>query len=94
MADQSSNQQNSSADDVKRMYRSEKNRVIAGVCGGIAEYFKIDPLLVRVGWVVVTILTGAAPGLLAYLVAAVVLPVQPSSGQTPVDKKDTTTGNS
>jgi len=49
----------------KNLYRSEKNKVIAGVCGGLAEYFDIDPTLVRLGWIAVTIFTGFFPGILA-----------------------------
>ena len=58
----------------KRLYRSNKNRMICGVCGGIAEYFGIDPTIVRVGWVVLTIFTGGVGGFLAYVVAAVIIP--------------------
>ena len=82
MADNASNQQHHD-DEVRRMYRSEKNRQIAGVCGGIAEYFHIDPMAVRLGWVVVTILSGFVPGVLAYLVAAIVVPVASEQTGTP-----------
>ena len=58
--------------EMKRLYKSENNKMIAGVCGGIAEYFDIDPTLVRLGFVVFSLAGGS--GVLAYLIAAVVIP--------------------
>ena len=59
----------------KRLYRSNNNRMICGVCGGIAEYFGIDPTVVRIGWVVLSLLFSAGVGgVLAYIVAAVIIP--------------------
>ena len=60
----------------KRLYRSNENKVIAGVCGGIAEYFDMDPTLIRLGWVLFTLLGGS--GLLAYILAAVIIPKDPT----------------
>lgn len=54
----------------KKLYRSTENRVIAGVCGGIAEYFDIDPTLVRLAWVLFCVLGGSC--LLAYIIAAII----------------------
>lgn len=48
--------------------------MLSGVCGGIAEYFDTDPTLIRLGWVVASIMTGLFPGLLGYIIAAVVIP--------------------
>jgi len=56
----------------KRFYKIENGKMIAGVCGGVAEYFNIDPSIVRIGWAVLAMCWGA--GLIAYVVAAVVLP--------------------
>ena len=56
----------------KRLYRSNESKVIAGVCSGIAEYFDIDPTLVRLGWVLFSLLGGS--GLLAYIIAAIIIP--------------------
>jgi phage shock protein PspC (stress-responsive transcriptional regulator) len=56
----------------KRIYRSRQNKMIAGVCGGIAEYFNIDPTIVRLVTVVFTLTYGM--GLLAYIIAAIVIP--------------------
>lgn len=57
---------------MKRLYRSRKNKILAGVCGGIAEYFKIDPVIVRVLWVVWALAYGS--GILAYIIAAIIIP--------------------
>ena len=59
---------------MKRLYLSETDKKISGVCGGIAEFFNIDSSLIRLAWVLITILTGILPGLIAYLVAAIVIP--------------------
>lgn len=56
----------------KKLYRSNSNRMIAGVCAGIAEYFNIDPTIVRLAWAVFCILGGS--GILAYIVAAIIIP--------------------
>lgn len=56
----------------KRLYRSSTNYMLAGVCGGIAEYFNIDPTLVRLAWVLFCALGGS--GVLAYIVAAIIIP--------------------
>lgn len=63
---------------MKKLYRSESNRVIAGVCGGIAEYFEIDPTLVRLGFVIFSLASGS--GVLLYLIAAVVMPKSELAG--------------
>lgn len=55
-----------------KLYKSNSNKMIAGVCGGIAEYFNIDPTLVRLGWVVFGLFFGS--GLLAYILAALIIP--------------------
>ena len=56
----------------KKLYRSESNRMIAGVCGGLAEYFNIDPTIVRLGAVVLSLAAGG--GVLAYIIAAIIIP--------------------
>lgn len=59
---------------VKRLYRaSEKNSMIGGVCGGIAEYFDADPTLVRLAWVVLTIIS-LGVGVLGYLIMWIIMP--------------------
>ncbi len=62
------------AKQVKRLYRaSEKDSMVAGVCAGIAEYFEIDPTLIRLLWVFLTI-ASFGTGVLAYLIAWIVIP--------------------
>lgn len=56
----------------KRLYRSRNNKMVAGVCGGIAEYFGVDPTLIRLAWVLFACLAGS--GLIAYLICAIVIP--------------------
>ncbi|MFH1450659.1 MAG: PspC domain-containing protein [archaeon] len=60
------------AKKIKKLYRSKTDRKIAGVCGGLAEYFEVDPTLVRLLWVVFTLCGGA--GLLAYIIAWIIIP--------------------
>ncbi len=59
----------------KRLYKSCTNKMLDGVCAGIAEYFEIDPTLVRLAWVLFTCMGGA--GILAYIVCAIVIPRYP-----------------
>lgn len=61
---------------IKRLYRSDLDKKICGVCGGIAEYFEVDSSLIRIAWIVATFLTGIIPGIVAYFVAAIVVPRQ------------------
>ncbi len=65
---------------MKRLYRSDSDKVICGVCGGIAEYFEIDSTLVRLGVVFFSLAAGT--GLLAYLIAAVLIPKRQSPEPT------------
>ena len=57
---------------MKRLYRSNTDRMIAGVCGGIGEYFNIDPVVIRLLWVVFCCLGGS--GIIAYIIAAIIIP--------------------
>jgi phage shock protein C len=58
----------------KKIYRSSSDSVFAGVCGGVGEYFNIDPVIVRIIWVVVTLIGGA--GILGYIIAWVIIPLK------------------
>lgn len=60
----------------KRLYKSN-DKMLCGVCGGIAEYFNIDPTLVRLGLVVFSLAGGS--GVLAYIIAAVIIPDGPNT---------------
>ena len=63
----------------KKLYRNTENKMLAGVCSGIADYFDIDPTLVRLGWVLFSLLGGS--GLLAYIIAATIIPDAPKTNQ-------------
>ena len=62
--------------EIKRVYRSKKNKILAGVCGGIAEYFEVDPVLVRL-LLVLLVLMGFA-GIILYLIAWLIMPENPN----------------
>ena len=62
---------------MKRLYVSETDKKLAGVCGGIAEYFEIDPTLVRLIWVVFTIFSIGFGGVIVYIIAMAVMPKPP-----------------
>ena len=89
----------------QRLYRSRTDRMVAGVCGGMAKYFNLDPALIRLVWVLAGVFSGGT-ALLAYIVLAIVLPEEsyrpasrtPTDGSTAVpaeqegDPEDATTG--
>ena len=58
---------------MKKLYRSS-NRVLGGVCGGIAEYFSVDPTLIRVIYVALSMFTAGFPGLLLYIILMILMP--------------------
>lgn len=62
----------------KKLYKSSTDKKLAGVCGGIAEYFDIDPTLIRLAWVLFSALGGS--GVLAYIIAAIIIPEAPAGG--------------
>ena len=74
-----------SSNDMKRLYKSRANRMVDGVCGGVAEYFGVDPTLVRITWVFLTLLGGS--GILLYIAGMIIMPTNPvivaSAGQPP-----------
>ena len=59
----------------KKRYKSNQNQMIDGVCGGIAEYFGIDPTVVRLIWALFSLMGGS--GILAYIIAAIIIPRSP-----------------
>ncbi|MDQ7843673.1 MAG: PspC domain-containing protein [Armatimonadota bacterium] len=64
----------------RRLMRSRKSRMIAGVCGGIAEYLDADPTIVRLLWALITLFPGTLPvGLLGYIVAWIIMPEEPAT---------------
>lgn len=64
----------------KRLYRSRKEKMIGGVCGGLAEYFDIDPVLIRILFVVAVFAGGS--GILAYIICWIIIPEQPYTAPT------------
>ena len=62
----------------RRLYRSQRHRVFLGVCGGFGDYFNIDPVIIRVIAVLLTIASGFFPGVLAYLILALIIPAEGS----------------
>jgi phage shock protein C len=60
----------------KKLYRTKEDRKIAGVCGGLGEYFDIDPTIIRLLWL--ALLFAAGSGILAYIVAWIIIPEKPT----------------
>ena len=56
----------------KKLYRSNTNKMICGVCGGIGEYFDVDPTIIRLLWAV---LACSGTGIVVYLIAAIIIPL-------------------
>lgn len=62
-------------DGSKKLYRSNKDKMICGICGGLGEYLNIDPTIIRLLWVLMTCWAGMS--IVAYLVAAIIIPQEP-----------------
>ncbi len=62
---------------MEKLYKSDENKVFTGVVGGIGEYLNVDPVVLRLAWVLLTVFTGFAPGIIAYLIAALIIPKKP-----------------
>ncbi len=60
--------------EIKRLHRSKEDRIIAGICGGLGEYMKVDPVIVRLIWVILFLVCGV--GGLAYLLAWIIIPLE------------------
>lgn len=59
----------------KRLYRSNDNKMLCGVCGGIAEYLNVDPTLIRLIWAILTFAFGLS--IIVYIIAAFIIPARP-----------------
>ncbi len=68
--------------DVKRLYRSRRERKLAGVLGGIGEYLEVDPTIARVIYLLGTIMTGFFPGVFIYFALALIMPEEPRNRDT------------
>lgn len=62
---------------MKKIYRSRENKLVAGVLGGFGEYFEVDPTIMRLGYLLILILTAVIPGILLYIIAALIIPEAP-----------------
>ncbi len=60
------------AKQIKKLYKSETNKILCGVCGGLGEYFGIDPTIIRILWVAFAL--GMGSGILAYIIACILIP--------------------
>jgi phage shock protein C len=60
---------------MEKKLRRSQNKIFAGVCAGIAEYFNLDPTLIRVAYVLVSIFSAGFPGLLVYIILMLVIPM-------------------
>lgn len=58
----------------RRLYRTRKDSMLGGVCGGIANYFDLDPTLVRIGYLLLSVLSAGFPGILVYIILWIVIP--------------------
>lgn len=76
----------------KKIYRLKHNRVIAGVCGGIGEYFQIDPVLIRIAWIAASMAFGA--GVLAYIIAMLIIPEEKDNRYTGYNAENPSTEGS
>ncbi len=78
---------------MKKLYRSSDNKIIAGILGGIAEYLEIDPVVMRLVFVLLTCITGFFPGLVFYFISLIIVPKRPLNEtfyQPSTDKTQTT----
>lgn len=62
---------------MKKLYKSNNNKVFFGVIGGIGEHFDIDPVILRIIWIVVMVFTALFPGIIVYIIAALIIPNKP-----------------
>ena len=68
----------------KMLYKSNEDRIIWGVLGGVGEYFNLDPLLFRVIFLIITIFTAVLPGVIAYILLAILIPEAPEEPKEPM----------
>jgi phage shock protein C len=71
---------------MKKIYKSDTNKVISGVIGGVGEYYNTDPVLLRLAYLLILVVTGVFPGLIAYLVATLIVPEHPRASHMPTEK--------
>jgi phage shock protein C len=74
---------------MKRLYKSQNDKVFAGVIGGLGEYYEIDPVLLRLAFLLVVIITGVFPGIVAYIIASIIVPKKPPFKEANYTEKKT-----
>ncbi len=62
---------------MKKLYKSKENKVLTGVIGGLGEYYQIDPTILRVIFIILVLVTGVILGILAYIIASLIIPEKP-----------------
>lgn len=62
---------------MRKLYKSDNDKILAGVIGGVGEYTDIDPTVLRLVYIVLTIMTGIAPAIIGYIIAVLVIPKRP-----------------
>lgn len=68
---------------IRKIYRSKRDKMIAGICGGLGEMFEVDPTLIRLGLVFIGLVTGVLPFIIAYIVGWIIIPVNPENEEIP-----------
>ncbi len=63
---------------MKKLYKSNTNYVFSGVLGGLGEYYEVDPALLRLAFIILVLVTGGFPGVVAYILAAIIVPNKPN----------------
>jgi phage shock protein C len=74
---------------MKRLYRSNTDKVFAGILGGLGEYLDIDPTILRLIYILIAILTGLVPAIIGYVIAYLIVPPKPRSHATEVHYTET-----
>ncbi len=72
---------------MKRLYRSGKDRMLGGICGGVGEHIDVDPTIIRIVWVVVTVLS-VGFGIIVYILAWIIIPELPEESPVQTTKPD------
>ncbi len=62
---------------MKKLYKSDTNKIFAGVIGGVGEYFDLDPTILRLAYILLAVLTAIVPAVIGYLIACLVVPSKP-----------------
>ena len=80
--------------DMKKLYKSDFDQILTGVIGGVGEYFDVDPTVLRIGFVLLVVISGIFPGIIAYIIAYFLIPERPHAVSTivtppPMEKPET-----